>query len=104
MNLAAGLSAWVSDRNAKENLRPFDGVLERLERIPIYEYNYKGQAAERVCRGPMAQDWHSEFQSDKDPLRIDTMDLDGVALAAIKELSSQVRELRAEVERLKRGL
>jgi hypothetical protein len=104
VNLGSGLSAWaaVSDRNAKENLKPFVRVLERLDRIPIYEYNYLGQSPNRVCRGPMAQDWHAQFVSDKDPLRIDTMDLDGVALAAIKELITEVRDLRAEIMSLKR--
>ena len=45
----------------------------------------------------MAQDWHQAFPSEKDPLKIDTMDLDGVALAAIKGLQAIIKE---QAERL----
>ena len=99
VTIALGASAWaaVSDVNMKDNLVPITGVLERVEQLPIYEYNYKGQPKEVVNRGPTAQDWHKLFPSEKDPLRIDTMDLDGVALGAIRELSALVR---AQSERL----
>lgn len=95
--LAAGGTAWaaVSDRNRKENVREVVGVLDRLCQLPVYDYNYKGHAPERVSTGPMAQDWHRLFPSAKDPLRIDTMDLDGVKLAAIRELAARVRRIQA---------
>jgi hypothetical protein len=48
----------------------------------------------------MAQDWHAAFPSAKDPLTIDTMDLDGVALAAIKGLAARVASLEAALGRL----
>lgn len=99
VELSVGGVAWTSpsDRNMKENLVEMSGVLERVEALPIYEYNYKGQDKQVVCRGPMAQDWHKLFPSDKDPLRIDTMDLDGVALAAVRELSTLLRKLTDQV-------
>ena len=100
--LAAGASAWaaVSDRNAKENLVELDGakVLALVDRLPIYQYNYKGEDPAVVNRGPVAQDWHAAFPSAKDPLRIDTMDLDGITLAAVKGLVACVRRLEARLE------
>lgn len=100
--LAPSGTAWaaVSDRDRKENLREFTGVLERVLDLPIYEYNYIGQKSSRVCVGPMAQDWHRLFPSAKDPLRIDTMDLDGVKLAAIRELATRVRRIQAAVSKM----
>jgi trimeric autotransporter adhesin len=96
VSLAPGSSAWaaVSDRNAKENLVKLDGkaVLAKIDRLPIYEYNYKRQDAGQVYRGPVAQEWHALFPSGKDPLRIDTLDLDGISLAAIKGLSALAKE------------
>lgn len=97
--VGAGLSAWaaVSDRNTKENLREVEDVLDRLETMPIYEYNYKGQKSDATYRGPMAQDWHQLFPTAKDPLRLDTMDVDGVTLAAIRELGHMVEALEMKL-------
>lgn len=44
--------------------------------------------------GPVAQDWHRTFpDTGKDTLKIDTMDLDAVALAGIKALLTRVEAL-----------
>lgn len=105
VKLASGASAWaaVSDRNAKENIRELDPeeVLARVEAILIYEYNYKGTDRGQLYRGPMAQDWHAAFPSDKDPLMIDTMDLDGVTIAAVKGLASIMREQANTIKELR---
>jgi hypothetical protein len=50
-----------------------------------------------VCYGPVAQDWNAAFPIDKDPLRIDTMDLHGVSLAAIQGLLARVEKLEARL-------
>lgn len=99
VTIGAGLSAWavVSDRNAKDNLRSVVGVLERLEKLGVYEYNYKGHDPAVVCRGPMAQDWHDLFPTAKDKLRLDTIDLDGVTIAAIQELAELVDDLERQL-------
>jgi hypothetical protein len=97
--LANDDTAWstVSDRNRKENIRPFVGVLDRLASLEIYEYNYIGQESGRINRGPMAQDWHQLFPSGKDCRRIETMELDAVVLAGIKELAVEVRDLQGQM-------
>jgi hypothetical protein len=96
VNLAAGANAWaaVSDRRVKENIVEvdYDDVANRLKKLPIFEYNYIGQTEN--CIGPVAQDWHSIFRSSKNPLVIETMDLDGVALATIKSLASRLNNLK----------
>jgi hypothetical protein len=106
--MTANASTWssVCDQNMKENvlvLNPRD-VLQRVDELPVYEFNYKGADAETRFRGPMAQDWHRLFPSKKDPLRIDTLDLDGVALAAIKGLSALVKEQSERIAALESRL
>lgn len=102
LNQGAGAWAAVCDRNAKENLRelsPLD-ILNRVEQLPIYEFNYKGGSEGMRCRGPVAQDWHVLFPSEKHPLTIDTMDLDGISLAAIKGLALLVRQQQKHIQQL----
>ncbi len=48
----------------------------------------------------MAQDWHELFPSKKDPLRIETLDLDGVTLSALKGLLKKVTELEEQMTEL----
>jgi hypothetical protein len=94
--IAAGSSGWsvLCDRTRKENIRTFDNVLERLDGLGIYEYNYIGQDAARVTRGPVAQEWHALFPSGRDARRIGTMDVDAVSLASLRELRSKAGRLR----------
>jgi len=106
--LAASASAWaaVCDRAVKENFVPLSpaGALERVVRLPLYEYNYIGAPPAHVYRGPTAQDWHALFPSGKDPLRIDTMDLDGVALAAIQGLAAKLERTEELMTQLRHDL
>jgi len=101
--LNPGDNSWssVSDRNMKENFRAVDGegILLKLESMPISTWNYKSQDPSIRHIGPMAQDF-AGFGVGKDDKRITTVDADGIAFAAIQELAKQVRELKAENERL----
>ena len=83
-----------SDRNLKENLVPVDGrdVLQRLGRVPIQTWNAKGQDPAVKHLGPTAQDFSAAFNLGDDDTRISTIDLDGVALAAIKGLHQMAQE------------
>jgi trimeric autotransporter adhesin len=95
--LAPGGSSWltVSDINTKENFRDLDGedVLAKLARIPIREWNYKSQNAGVRHVGPTAQDFHAAFGLGEDPLRINTLDPDGIALRAIQALEIRTQAL-----------
>jgi len=94
--LAPGSSTWtmVSDRAAKENVEPVDarGVLDRVAELPIATWNYKEQDDSIRHMGPMAQDFHAAFGLGLGERTIDTIDPNGVALAAIQGLLGIVRE------------
>jgi hypothetical protein len=94
--LGANSGSWadLSDVNAKENFRDVDGeeLLAKLARIPIREWNYKAQDAAIRHMGPTAQDFRAAFGLGDFPLRINTIDADGVALAGVKALEARTRE------------
>lgn len=105
-NLSSGLrldpggSLWlgVSDVNMKERFRDFPGedVLSKIAAMPIQEWSYKSQSPSIRHVGPTAQDFHAAFGLGEDPLRIGTLDADGVALAAVKALEARTRALGEE--------
>jgi len=105
--LAANGNSWasLSDVNAKENFRDVDGeeLLAKLAHIPIREWNYKTQDPSIRHMGPTAQDFNAAFGLGDFPLRINTIDADGIALAAINALERRTRDLpqrAADVERI----
>jgi hypothetical protein len=108
VELKPGASAWssVSDVNLKENFRDLDGaeVLAKLVRMPIQEWNYKAQNARVRHAGPTAQDFHAAFGLGEDPLRISTIDADGIALAAVRALALENQTLRADLDALRARL
>ncbi|MCB0668234.1 MAG: tail fiber domain-containing protein [Saprospiraceae bacterium] len=81
---ASGGFTHNSDRNLKEQIDDlsYGDVLKALQRMPIYKWQYKGQARKHI--GPMAQDFHLNFGLGDDDTTICTLDANGVALAAIK--------------------
>ena len=100
VEMAAGGSSWMalSDKNMKDHFRDLSGedVLEKLSRMPIQEWSYKSQDASIRHVGPTAQDFHAAFGLGENPLRINTIDADGIALAAVRALEARTRELREE--------
>jgi hypothetical protein len=54
--------------------------------------------------GPTAQDFNAAFGLGDFPLRINTIDADGVALAGVNALEARTRALQDEVETLRRRL
>jgi hypothetical protein len=88
-----------SDRNLKENLTPVDGrdILQRLKTVPIQTWNAKGQDPAVKHLGPTSQDFSAAFALGDDDTRISTIDLDGVALAAIQGVYQIVQEKAAQV-------
>jgi len=111
--LAPNASAWssLSDRHSKHRFEPLDGetVLARLAAMPVQTWSYKAQGDAIRHAGPTAQDFHAAFGLGEDPLRISTIDADGIALAAARALEARTRSqadelsaLRAEVDALRR--
>jgi hypothetical protein len=75
-----------------------------LAPMPIREWNYKAQDAAIRPVGPTAQDFTVAFGLGEDPLRISTIDADGIALRAIQALEARTRELMQENAELKARL
>jgi hypothetical protein len=100
VELAAGGSGWsaVSDRNRKENFLELDGedVLARLRGVPVSTWNYRAQDASIRHMGPMAQDFQAAFGLGENPLMINSVDIDGVNMAAVQALTARTDALRTE--------
>jgi hypothetical protein len=99
VTLAAGAGAWasVSDATRKQHFRDLSGedVLAKLARMSIQEWSYKAQDAAIRHVGPTAQEFHAAFGLGEDPLRISTIDADGIALRAIQALEDRDRQAAA---------
>jgi Chaperone of endosialidase len=110
VRLAPRGTAWatISDRNAKKNITGVDGgaVLETLASVPVQRWNYKWESDDSTPHiGPMAQDFKQAFYPGRDDKSINTLEFDGVELAAIQGLNQKLEKtLKAkdtEIENLK---
>jgi hypothetical protein len=86
-------------------------LLSRLARVPISSWSYKSQQPSIRHLGPTAQDFRAAFGLGEDARHIDTIDSEGVALAAIQglyrqnqALQRQNRALNARLTRLERAV
>jgi hypothetical protein len=101
----------LSDRNAKTNFSSVNAltVLEKVTHLPIQRWNYKDDASSLQHVGPMAQDFHAAFSlNGSDDKHISTVDVQGVALAAIQGLNQKLEtenaDLRAKLANLETRL
>ncbi len=105
--LDPGGGGWstFSDHNLKDNIEPVDPhtVLESVSEMPISTWNYTGYD-DITHMGPMAQDFHAAFGLGDDEKFIDTVDIDGVALASIQALYERVEEQDTRIAALERQL
>ncbi len=97
----AGSFASICQRSKKDNIVELDynSVLAGLGRVPIYRYNYKGNSSEQINYGPMAEDYHREFTSlnyVKDRAIIESMDIIGLCLAAVKGLKVKLDGIKCD--------
>lgn len=87
--LAPNSTAWAaaSDKNLKNNFEPVNtqDILHKVVAMPITTWSYKDDQTATRHMGPVAQDFQ-KFGLGSDPLRISTLDADGVACAAIQGL------------------
>lgn len=87
------------DKNTKENFSNINmmEILENLASMPIRSWNYKDDPTNVRHIGPTAQDFHVAFGlNGDDNLHISSVDLQGVALAAIQGLNKKNEELKIE--------
>jgi hypothetical protein len=97
----------TSDRSAKTNFADVNPlkILERLARLPIQTWNYKTDPASVRHLGPMAQDFKAAFGlNGEDDTHINSLDAQGVALAAIQGLYELNRRLKSENKALQERL
>ena len=102
MSLSSSSWSSLSDRNKKDNIIKLNyiNILEKLDKIDIYDYNYKSQDKSVRTMGPMAQEWYEQFKTNKNQLMIEIIDLNGVSLVSIKGLY----EINKEQEKINKNL
>src|SRR5437762_619343 len=96
---------FTSDRNKKENFQPVDGeeVLRKIRQFNLTSWNYIGQDAKTLRHyGPMAQDFYEAFGHDTigtvgTPKIINSGDMAGVMMIAIKTLATENEQLKSAV-------
>jgi PKD repeat protein len=92
----SGGGAWtnVSDRNKKENFANVNGevILTKLDKLPILQWNYKGEPSRVKHIGPMAQDFYRIFAVGNDSLSISSIDPAAIALVGIKVLNKNIND------------
>jgi hypothetical protein len=107
-----------SDRTLKANFSTVNPrfILDRLTMIPIQTWNYKSEPAGVRHIGAMAQDFRAAFGFGESEKTLNTVDAQGVTMAAIQGLyqmmlekdrqieqqSRQINQLRARVSQLER--
>lgn len=86
-------SMFLSDKDAKRDFGPADGILRRVEKIPIKSWRYKPgiDGGERHV-GPTAQDFKGFFGLGNGH-GIPAVDAVGVNMAATQALARKVRKL-----------
>ena len=91
-------ASFSSDRRRKAAFASVDSreVLGRVVSLPVGTWNYLSQSPRVRHIGPMAQDFQTAFGVGQDDARIDLVDANGVALAAIQGLHHQLEQQAAQ--------
>ena len=97
-------STTVSDPKLKENIKPVENALEKLEKLTGYTFDYKkdGKASAGILSTEVEQVLPSAVQKTKLPLKADDDNeydvveydqLTAILIEAVKELSAKVKDL-----------
>lgn len=104
VRLSAGGTGWqsVGAGLLKENAAKVDGVdvLDKLMAVPIETWSLKSQEPGIRHMGPMAEDFYAAFGLGEAENTLNTVDVDGVALAAIQGLYTVVKEKDGQIKQL----
>jgi len=105
VSLAPGGGAWVnlSDKNKKENFCSIntEDILVKVGAIPLSNWNYKAQDKSIRHIGPLSQDFFAAFHLDgESDTTINTLDIDGINMAAIQALLHRTDELKKKTAEL----
>ena len=77
-------------------------ILDLVAALPVYNYNLKSQDQSIRHIGPVAQEFNPLFGFTEAERYINTLDISGVTLAAVRELVHENRELKNRVEELEK--
>jgi hypothetical protein len=103
---AGGVWTNASDRNLKENFIAVSAaaILEKIDALPLTEWNYKNEDPSVRHIGPVAQDFFSVFGLGNSLTTISTIDPSGVALAGIQALDAKGGQQDEEIAALNQQL
>ena len=96
----------ISDRRFKENILPITNCLDKIEQLEPKTFNYKGKEKSKHI-GFIAQDIletdisYIIDKSSKKQLKVEYNSIIGLLTGGIKELKSEVKESKDEVNKLK---
>jgi len=96
----AGMLSENSNRNAKKNFEPVNSqeVLSKVASLPLSKWTYKDDELDARHLGPMAQDFADAFGLGHTRESIATLDVGGVALAAIQGLNERLDAKERQLE------
>ena len=86
-NFDTSVSA-ISHSSTKDRIEPASGVLDKLTKLEINTWHYKGDDRRHI--GPMAEQFYELFGVG-DGVTLNAVDVMGVMLGAMKELALEVR-------------
>lgn len=101
-----GVLVQQSDRELKENFEALEPeeVLEKVNLLPVSQWNFKKDDKSIKHIGPMAQDFYSAFGLGETDKMIAPLDVNGVTLAAIQGLNQKlektVEQQQQQIEQL----
>lgn len=101
VKLAAGQGSWstlcaAETKDLLGRVKPSLG-LRGIRRVPVHQFRYKADTGHTLHIGPTANDFHAAFSGlrpQRDPQRIETLELDSALLLAVQALDKRVRSLR----------
>ena len=108
--VSGSTGAWLilSDRRLKENIEPLPPILNKVEQIGTYSYNYKHDVNKQSSIGVMAQELTELFpelvEEDEYSLKVSYQQLSVLAIKALQELSSSHSQLQLKVASLEARL
>jgi hypothetical protein len=96
---AGGTWTNASDRNLKENFATLSpaSILEKIDQLPITEWDYKTEGPSVNHIGPVAQDFWEAFHLGNSQTSISTIDPAGVALLGIQALDQKITALQGSL-------
>jgi hypothetical protein len=103
---AGGVWTDISSRAKKEDFQQLDGdqVLDKIQSMPVTSWKFTGTEERHI--GPVAEDFYQAFGCgtgipEDDSTSVAAMDLAGVSLVAVQELTRIVKDQQKEIMALK---